>query len=423
MIGESWLDDIISELEDVETPRLWLWWSLITAISAAAGNNYYLVAFGGKVIYKPNLYVMLLGSSGLGKGFGINLAKLLVQKSNCTRVIAGRSSIQAIVTELSRTQSTSDGRPMMLDSRGFIVNGELSAAIITDVSALAILTDLYDGQYNPEWDNLLKVTGKEKLKEPYITALFGSSQAHFYDTIPQANIEGGYIGRNLISYQEKRYKDLDALSDTEVPDEIPNSVQDYLIPKYVKHLVAISHHKARLVYSNSAKEIYNTWRRKWRSEQPEEKTGFYNRVPDHVLKVSMCLCLARYSSGGIINEFDVQDAIDKVTGLIYSNKLAGGHPSKSNDPVTTHTKTVLNLLIAAKDNQLTRKALLNRGYPYGLADTTTLDKVIDTLIEMGWCERERLIAGKASDWLIKLSGEPLVEYQRFLSQQVNRGVK
>jgi hypothetical protein len=68
---------------------------------------------------------MLLGESGLGKGFPINRAKLLVSKANVTRVIAGRSSIQAIVQELSRTK-TIEGKPLITDSRGFIINGELN---------------------------------------------------------------------------------------------------------------------------------------------------------------------------------------------------------------------------------------------------------------------------------------------------------
>ena len=149
----------------------------MSCISAAAGNNYYLATLKGDLIYRPNLYIMLLGDSGLGKGFPINRAKLLVSKADVTRVIAGRSSIQAIVQELSRTR-TQEGKTPITDSRGFIINGELSAAIISDVDSLAILTDLYDGQFNPEWTNLLKGDGAEKLKNPYITALFGSSPAH-----------------------------------------------------------------------------------------------------------------------------------------------------------------------------------------------------------------------------------------------------
>lgn len=410
MIGDNWVDSILSETSHVETPRSWIWWSLISAISAVAGNNYFLRTLKGDLTYKCNLYVMLLGESGLGKGFPINLAKLLVSKSDSTRVIAGRSSIQAIVKELATTKSRAN-KPPMTDSRGFIVNGELSSAIIADVDALSILTDLYDGHYNPEWTNLLKGTGAEKLKEPYITALFGSSPAHFYDSIPQANIEGGYIGRNLIVYEEKRFQNVDLLDADD--SDLTDRFFDYIIPTYVKHLEEISNHKGRLIPNKEAKGLFNTWRHKWRREQVYDKTGFVNRVPDHVLKVSMCICLAKYNNAGVINEFDVQEAIDRVTSLIYASKRTT--EGRGLDPMAGQMKLVLDFLIAAVANELTRKILLGKGY--GNYDASSLDRVVDTLMEMGWVERERIVAGKNSDWLIKLSGEPLENYKRFIASQ------
>jgi hypothetical protein len=408
-LGESWVEDLVRDCNGVETPTSWLWWSAVCAISAVAGNNYHLRTLNGAVIYKPNIYVMLLGESGLGKGYPINLAKILVSKSETTRVIAGRSSIQAIVKELSLTRSRNGSHPI-LDSRGFIVNGELSSAIIADVDALAILTDLYDGHYNKEWVNLLKGEGAEKLKEPYITALFGSSMAHFYDTIPQANIEGGYIGRNLIVYEEKRSKNVDLLDEG---DEIDDRIYEYLVPKYLPQLLKIASLKGKLIPSPQARALYNTWRRKWREEQTYDKTGFINRVPDHVLKTAMCLCLARYNGGAIIDEFDMQESITQVTRLVYASKRSV--EGKGLDPLATQTKMVLDFLLRADKHELKRRELLSKGY--GSYDTSMLDKVLETLMELGWVRRERFTAGKASDWIIHLAGEPLENYKRYVKDQ------
>lgn len=415
MTGESWIDDVLSECGHVETPRSWLWWSLCTAISAVSAN-YHLRALKGAVLYKPNLYVMLLGESGLGKGFGVNLSKLLVQKADCTRVIAGRSSIQAIVSELAKQKSNADGKAPITDSRGFVVNGELSSAIIADVDALSILTDLYDGHYNPEWDNLLKVSGREKLKQPYIVTLFGSSPDHFYDSIPAANIGGGYVARNLIIYEEKRFQNVDLL-DIDDNDTSPSDlVNGYLVPKYSPHLVRISSKGGGMMYNSAARDIFNSWRTEWRENQRKEKTGFFNRVPDHVLKTAMCICLSRYESDLLINSIDMKEAIKRVTDLVYANKIAASG-TKEADPIASHTKTIVRLLINASNYELTRKLLASRAYPFGLADISTLDKILDTLEQMGWVNRERVIAGKASDWLVKLAGDPLREHQEWIKSQ------
>lgn len=411
MSGYSWIDDILSEVEhEVETPRSWLWWSLVTAVSAAAANNYHLRTLSGNVIYKPNLYVMLLGDSGLGKGFGINLSKLLVTNSKATRVIAGRSSVQAIVTEISKTRTEESTNKLgFTDSRAFIVNGELSSAVIADVDALAILTDLYDGHYNPEWNNLLKVSGKERIVNPYITALFGSSPAHFYDSIPSANIEGGYIGRNLIIYETKRSKDLDLLTDSE---ETEDNLKMVLVPKYGPYLAELQKTTGRIIPNESAKNEFNLWRSKWRKNPIPDKTGFINRAPDHVLKVAMCLCLSRYNSGGIITLPDIEESIQAVTSLIYSNKMT--LEGRGLDPASGQQKLVLDILLRSNNQEVKRKNLLSQGH--GNYDSFTLDKILETLDDMGWIEKER-IGGPNPDWLIKLAGEPLENFRKWKASQ------
>lgn len=410
---ENWIDSLVAECSHVETPTSWLWWSFVTCISAAAGNNYSLVTLKGDLIYKPNLYVMLLGESGLGKGFGINRAKLLVSKADITRVIAGRSSIQAVVKELATAKSRKD-KPPMTDSRGYIVNGELSTAIIADPDALTILTDLYDGQYNPEWTNLLKMDGAERLKEPYITCLFGSSPAHFYDSVPQVNIEGGYIGRNLIIYEERRSKDTDLLDiDISEKKEQDNKFDNYLVPKYVPHLQKIASNTGRLVPSDLARTRFNDWRRKWRSTQDSDKTGFLNRVPDHALKIAMCLALSEWKFNGEISELNIIDAIQRVTNLVYESRRTVS--SRGKDPLAELSKMVLDELLKAPMNQLSRKILLTKGY--GHFDAPTLDRIIENLLEIGWIRREKKVAGKATDWIIHLHGEPLDNYQKYLASK------
>ncbi|MET0787317.1 MAG: hypothetical protein ABWY25_11500 [Paenisporosarcina sp.] len=326
-----------------------------------------------------------------------------------TRVIAGRSSIQAIVQELSRAKPAGEGKAPITDSRGFIVNGELSTAIIADPDSLTVLTDLYDGNFNPEWTNLLKGDGAEKLKNPYITALFGSSPAHFYDSIPQANIDGGYIGRNLIVYEEKRSQDVDLLDDD---DDVPtdDKFDTYIVPKFVPHLNKIHNTKGRLKPSTEASQFFNLWRRKWRGSQTYDKTGFLNRVPDHVLKVSMCLALAEWDFNGEISQYHFENAIEKVTALVYASKRTT--EGRGPDPLAAVSKQVLDHLMAAEGQKLLRKQLLWKGY--GIYNSFTLDQSLENLVEMGWIRKTKVGVGANLDWEVHLSGEPLTQYQNHM---------
>jgi hypothetical protein len=410
----NWIDDLVDECKHVETPKSWLWWSFLTCISAAAGNNYHLRTLKGDLNYKPNLYIILLGESGLGKGFPINRAKNLVNRAEITRVIAGRSSIQAVVKELS-TAKKLEGKEIILDSRGYIVNGELSTAIIADPDALTILTDLYDGHYNPEWTNLLKGDGAEKLKNPYITALFGSSPSHFYDSIPQVNIEGGYIGRNLIIYEEKRSQDIDLLDESSHEEKLvkePDKFDTYLAPKFVPHLQKIASMEGQLKPDEAARNFFNTWRRVWRNTQPPDKTGFLNRVPDHSLKVSMCLALSEYDFDGYIREYHIRDSIDKVTSLVYAaDRTTSG---SSQDPLTKQTKLLIDMLLEAPDCELERKIILRKFYQRGGGDAVVIDRIIDNLREMAWVAVIPIGVGKNQDRLVRLTGEPRQKYDEHL---------
>lgn len=401
----NWIDQVLEECDHVETPRSWLWWSCACAISAAMGNNYYLRVLKGAVEFRANIYVILLGESGLGKEFPVSLSKEITERADVTRVIAGRSSIQAIVQKLSRAETRADGKTPFRDSRGFIVNGELSTAVIQDPSALTILTDLYDRKSS--WTNLLKGDGPEKLKDPYLTCLFGSSPAHFYESIPQVNIEGGYIGRNLIIQEEKRYKETDLFDST---DDI---TENFPYDKFAIHLMNIHSQGGRIIADVDSKELFNTWRKKWRSQSVPDKTGFINRVPAHILKTAMVLCLADKEPKLVINQGHMEEAIDRVVPLAYSSRKAS--EGTGVDPLSAQTKMILGFLITATDNQRTRKQLLTLGY--GNYDTVVLDKIIDNLTEIGWVERTRILAGVRSDWLIKLSGEQLEAYKEHLRRK------
>ena len=410
MFQPNFVEDLLDECESVETPRDWLYWSFISAIAASAGSNYHLKAFGGNVTYLPNLYVILIGESGLGKAFPITISKNLVEQADVTRVIYGRSSIQAIIKDISQTY-TREGKEMILDSRCYIINGELSTAIIGDPDSLTILTDIYDS--HATWTNNLKGDGKEKLKNTATTALFGSSPAHFYDKIPEENIKGGYMRRNLIIKAEKRYKDLDIFTEDD------SDASDFPFGKYVPHLNKIAAGSGRMIPDKGAKEKLNQFRRNWRKTQPEDNTGFSNSVPDHIVKVAMCLSLADYATYKTltINESHMEEAIEKVVPLAYTSKTVSAGTGE--DPLSKQTKMVLDLLTRAPDNQLLRKDLLTKGF--GSFDGDVLDKISSHLEEIGWIDTLRIAAGKNSDRLIKLHGRPLADYLAHMERSKKLG--
>ena len=141
----DWLQDLVNQHRELESPRSFWYWSAIAAISAVMKDQVWL----DRQIYNlyPNIYVMLHAESGMKKGPPISMAKQLVRPVNTTRIIGGRSSIQGILKEMG-TAYTQPGGKVQTKSVAFIASSELSSSIVDDKVATKILTDLYDRQYN-----------------------------------------------------------------------------------------------------------------------------------------------------------------------------------------------------------------------------------------------------------------------------------
>jgi hypothetical protein len=133
----------------------------------------------------------------------------------------------------------------------------------------------------------------------------------------------------------------------------------------------------------------------------------------------MCLALARYEHNDIITESDVNEAIARVTGLLYASEKAASGGGL--DPLAQQTKKVLDHLIVASENQLLRTDLLAKGWQD--FDVMTLDKIVDTLLEMGWVTRQKVGIGMHADWLYKLAGEPKDKLMKFRAQRNGRLAK
>lgn len=377
MQRRSFIDLVLEAATNAETPKSFLYWASIASVAALVGNNVYLNRRGpdGRIVYKlsPNLFVMFIAESGLGKGFPIWLSKEIVKKADCTRVIAGRNSIQAIIQDLAKTKSRQGGKPQLLDSRGYLVSGEFHNLMIADPAALTILTEWYDTHFMGDWPNTLKGSGVEVLKAVNITLLGGSSPEHFESAVPEENIKGGFIGRTLMVYENRRSK----TSPLTMLNE-PKEDEMYLpiTPEIVERAVEISDAKGRFAWTIGAKEYFDPWYTEWRGKAHHDKTGTSNRIPDHALKVAMCLSLSRRTTLTLERD-DVEEAIEECVKLtVNTRKMTEGHGQQ---PLAAGTRIVLDLLIKAPDNIMARRDILNRSY--GDIDSNDLDQIEKTLKE------------------------------------------
>lgn len=370
----SWLDKLVKQHSELESPLSFWRWAGIASISAVVKDNVYL----NKQIYKlyPNVYIMLHADSGLKKGPPISMAKQLVSKVNNTRVISGRSSIQGILKDMGTAVTDQKSGKVISTSTAFICSNELTSSIVGDKVAADILTDLYDRSYNVgQWRSLLKMESFE-LKNPTISMLTATNEAHSTDFFGAKDVQGGYFARTFIIHESKRNK----INSLLVPLSDPPNYDD--AATYLKQLAGLKGQfqdlaslqedatfrhpgktdDGRQVYFTDAGKLYEEWYHGFVNSidnmEDKDETGTLNRFGDSVLKVAMILSLAEHPEL-IITETAMQTAIDYCERLVGNvRKTTMGRKGLSQSAALKGK--IINLLLHRPGHEISAQMLMKK---------------------------------------------------------------
>lgn len=358
----TWLDELLIATDELESPKNFWLWSGMATIAAIVKDNVWINR-GGAFKQYPNIYVMLLARSGLRKGPPINLAKRLVSKINNTRVIVGRSSIQAILKEMG-TAHTNPGGQINAKSDVFIVSSELSASFVEDKAVMDILTDLYDRLYNEgDWKSLLKME-TFSLKDPIVSMLVGTNEPHFKSSFQDKDVHGGFIGRMFVIAESKRHR-INSLI-----DDMQNPFNDDL---FLPHLRAIAKLKGPFasLSKTDAGILYNRWYHNLENlyGEGEDKTGTLDRIGESVIKVAMLLSLAR-SISLVISEEDMIGAINHCQ-ILVGNTRRSTMTQGSKQSFAEQKGIIIEELIKRENHIISREQLLAQFWMHFNSDVLT----------------------------------------------------
>ena len=368
----SWVQTFLDATQESEAPELYFKWSALAAISAIVKNNVFLNRYH-YVLY-PNIYVMLIGRSGLRKGIPILYARKIVEKLNNTRVIAGRNSIEAIIRELSSAETTETNPEVLKDAVGFLISSEFAAFLVRNPDALTILTDLYDGHYNEQWRNSLKGSGVEKLSNVCLTLLGASNEIHFKDCVPLNAVGGGFIARTILAVStEKR-------GSNSLTTEPKHLIDVPALAKGLEHLVKL---KGQFTYSKTGMDSYDKWYTRFDKQVITDTTGTAERLGDSVLKVAMLHSLSRGSSL-IITKEDIDFAVEECENCTKGTQqvfLGTGKQSFADA-----TGMLVKELLKIYPEAISRQNILRK--MWGHMDAIDFDRIFETLKQAGIAERE-----------------------------------
>lgn len=367
----------------------------MAAMSAVVKDNVWL----NRQIYNlyPNIYVMFHAESGLKKGPPISMAKQLVRGVNNTRIISGRSSIQGILKELGTAQ-TQPGGKVNAKSHAFICSSELTSSIVEDKVATDILTDLYDRQYNiGEWRSLLKMESFN-LKDPTITMLTATNEAHSNDFFGKKDIHGGYFARTFVVSENKKNRANSLLAPLRNPPRY-NELAEYLKklgdlkgefkPLAVteqdgEYRIAYTDQSGETSFYNDAGIIYQRWYDEFieslQFQEVKDETGTLNRFGDSVLKVAMLFALSR-APELVIDAESMQLAISHCEKLV-GNVREMTHGRKGLSEFKYVKEVVIKELLYSPSHQISRAALLKKMWAH-YKDSQEMDEIMLSFSDAG----------------------------------------
>jgi hypothetical protein len=359
--------------EDNEAPETYHVWSGLAILGHALGKHIWLDR-GYFTNYPGQIMVVLVGPSGLKKSTATSIAANILGELPNVNVIANKLSAQSLIDSLDLGFTTAiDGRIIPADSYGFIHAPEFSSFIPKQQyveELIPLLTEFSDASHKV-WKYKTRHHGTIELQSPMVSMLGASTPEWLISNIPTTAYDGGFMSRILWVWQEH--------SSRLNPRPEKNIKLTRMRKEIVAELIWI-HNNIRGPVQWS-KEADEWWEPFYKSHHTSPKAsqggilgGFHARLPEHILRIGMCLAVAE--SHSLTLKPAHLEAADVLLQSV-ENGLPNAFAQRGSSASSGNSQRILDILRV--DGQMTRSELLKRLWRY--MNATEFASAVETLIQ------------------------------------------
>lgn len=391
----SFVDEFIEFTRHEESPENFWRWAAYATIAATLRDSVYY-DHGLRKTY-PNIYVVFLAQSANNRKSGpFNLVYNLLQHQAIanTKIIRGRTSVQAILDELSQDVGSKNGGMPLKGGSCLLAAEELSSFFVNDPQLIPMLTDMYD--FREHWEYKLRSTGSMKIKNLCVTLLAASNEQLLKEVYTDAAIYGGLLGRTFMVRPDAT-RPPNAQMDVD-----PNA---YKTDNLVKSLKEIKNQmRGPIKMAPEAKDFYVMWYDKlYQSyKRYNDKTGMIQRIHTGVVKLSIILAAADCQM--LISQAHVEEAIKQATSLKTNYD---GFVLKSGKSEQAQSGALLLEMLKERKGSVSRKEFLM--LHWNDVSSEELDKVVITFESAGMLTQVMLNNEISYHWTGKLKNILLKE--------------
>jgi hypothetical protein len=265
-----------------EVPDSYHTWACLSLIAACVADRVWFRKMADSRIF-PNLYVMLIGPPGLGKGSAINTAiKFAAQDSKYLQPYVGNITKQALIDELAQRQRKDLPRNLWLISPE--LGDDIPPGPIGE-ELLRFLTKIFEGDFPLPIKERTRLHGLHEIHSPCLNWFAGTTDVWLTLSLPKYAIAGGSFARIVAV---KGGYDLDNRIYRPIYPGDREAVVEHLFER-VKVLSRIS---GEFKLSPEADRIGEQWYMNRQSPEDDSVLPSWKRQDDFVIKISMLFALA-----------------------------------------------------------------------------------------------------------------------------------
>ncbi len=278
LLPESgWLHDYIQYTLTTEPPTVFHFFTGLVAMGSALGRNVSFNLGFGHIF--PNMCVILVAPSGKCRKTSCCELGVKLYRAIGGTILADKITPEALVGAFEEKASAT----------GLIYAGELAQFLGKQKyqeGMIPLLTRLFDC---PDVWSSATITRKELTLKNVAFCMLGASTMDWLRTgIPADSFGGGFMSRFLFVVQE------------ETPRSFPRppALPDALRSKLLKRLLELSHLRGNFQMTPAAGKWYDDWYNSQSLRGTEERqfSGYYERKPAHLIRISMLLTLSKHDA-------------------------------------------------------------------------------------------------------------------------------
>lgn len=311
------------------TPAAFHRWATLSLCAAAVGDRVYLVRFRHTHLF-PNLFVFLVGGSGLGKDHAIGHARSLVDpEADATiQTFPGRLTQALLSDQLVYNQARKDKPPGQSGAATWLVQSELFADLPGGELTKALVADLvrlYQGSGSDVVLNATRMHGIRRVSaSPVINWLAGSTVEWFAKSITPDVFDSGFAGRSIFVCEERDYDQ--RFAEPIYPDD-HREVVEHLVDR-VLQLSAVY---GRFGVDSDALAIEEGWVLNRPAPTTELEAKIWDRQHVMSLKLAMLLVLVERSEPLVIEGRHMAAAQRLVADIMPATGIVAAQVHASKD--------------------------------------------------------------------------------------------